>query len=81
MQDGPPASPPRRLGLPGPLSPLTRRAARRPGRWVLYHEFTLTTKQFIRTVTDVRGEWLLDQARAAAPLKRGRGESRAGNTY
>ena len=48
---------------------------------MLYHEFTLTTKQFIRTVTDVRGEWLLDQARAAAPLKRGRGESRAGNTY
>uniref|UniRef100_A0A7S0QYN8 RNA helicase n=1 Tax=Cryptomonas curvata TaxID=233186 RepID=A0A7S0QYN8_9CRYP len=30
--------------------------------WVLYHEFTLTTKQFIRTVSDVRGEWLLDQA-------------------
>ena len=48
---------------------------------MLYHEFTLTTKQFIRTVTDVRGEWLLDQARAAAPWKRERGESRAGNAY
>ena len=41
---------------------LTR--ARGWGRWVLYHEFTLTTKQFIRTVTDVRGEWLLDQVPA-----------------
>uniref|UniRef100_A0A6U2I1C1 RNA helicase n=2 Tax=Hemiselmis andersenii TaxID=464988 RepID=A0A6U2I1C1_HEMAN len=30
--------------------------------WVVYHEFTLTTKQFIRTVTDVKGEWLLDLA-------------------
>jgi len=30
--------------------------------WALYHEFTLTTKQFIRTVTEIRGEWLLDIA-------------------
>lgn len=30
--------------------------------WVVYHEFTLTSKQFIRTVTDIRGEWLLDLA-------------------
>ncbi|VDL67253.1 unnamed protein product [Nippostrongylus brasiliensis] len=27
--------------------------------WVLYNEFVLTTKNFIRTVTDVRPEWLL----------------------
>ncbi|KAK2766919.1 DEAH-box ATP-dependent RNA helicase prp43 [Arachnomyces sp. PD_36] len=28
--------------------------------WVLYNEFVLTTKQFVRTVTAVKGEWLLD---------------------
>ncbi|KAM5454772.1 DEAH-box ATP-dependent RNA helicase prp43 [Microsporum audouinii] len=27
--------------------------------WVLYNEFVLTTKSFIRTVTAVKGEWLL----------------------
>ncbi|KAK6740050.1 hypothetical protein RB195_008490 [Necator americanus] len=27
--------------------------------WALYNEFVLTTKNFIRTVTDVRPEWLL----------------------
>ncbi|KAF2761500.1 putative Pre-mRNA-splicing factor ATP-dependent RNA helicase PRP43 [Pseudovirgaria hyperparasitica] len=30
--------------------------------WVIYNEFVLTTKQFIRTVTAVKGEWLLDIA-------------------
>ncbi|KAL1914768.1 uncharacterized protein VTP21DRAFT_8026 [Calcarisporiella thermophila] len=30
--------------------------------WVIYHEFVLTTRNFIRTVTDVRGEWLIDVA-------------------
>ena len=30
--------------------------------WVAYHEFTLTSKQFIRTVTEIKGEWLLDLA-------------------
>jgi pre-mRNA-splicing factor ATP-dependent RNA helicase DHX15/PRP43 len=30
--------------------------------WVLYNEFVLTTKNYIRTVTSVRGEWLLDIA-------------------
>ena len=30
--------------------------------WVLYHEFVLTSKAFIRTCTQVRGEWLLQQA-------------------
>ncbi|EFR00310.1 pre-mRNA-splicing factor ATP-dependent RNA helicase PRP43 [Nannizzia gypsea CBS 118893] len=28
--------------------------------WVLYNEFVLTSKSFIRTVTAVKGEWLLD---------------------
>ena len=29
---------------------------------VLYHEFVLTTKNFIRTVTAVSGEWLVELA-------------------
>ena len=31
-------------------------------RRALYHEFVLTSKNYIRTVTDVRGEWLVDLA-------------------
>ena len=30
--------------------------------WVLYHEFVLTTKNYIRTCTQIRGEWLLELA-------------------
>lgn len=30
--------------------------------WVIYNEFVLTTGNFIRTVTDVRPEWLLEYA-------------------
>jgi pre-mRNA-splicing factor ATP-dependent RNA helicase DHX15/PRP43 len=30
--------------------------------WVLYHEFVLTKKNYIRTVTDVKGRWLLEIA-------------------
>lgn len=30
--------------------------------WVLYNEFVLTTKNYIRTVTGVRGEWLVSIA-------------------
>lgn len=30
--------------------------------WVIYNEFVLTTRNFIRIVTDVRGEWLIDIA-------------------
>lgn len=30
--------------------------------WILYNEFVLTTKNFIRTVTSVRGEWLVELA-------------------
>uniref|UniRef100_A0A7S3D2M8 RNA helicase n=1 Tax=Palpitomonas bilix TaxID=652834 RepID=A0A7S3D2M8_9EUKA len=30
--------------------------------WVLYHEFVLTTKNFIRTCSEIRGEWLLEMA-------------------
>ncbi len=31
-------------------------------RRVLYQEFVLTTKNYIRTVTDIKGEWLVDIA-------------------
>ncbi|KAK1398739.1 RNA helicase [Heracleum sosnowskyi] len=30
--------------------------------WVIYNEYVLTTRNFIRIVTDVRGEWLVDIA-------------------
>ena len=30
--------------------------------WVLYNEFVLTSKNYVRTVTAIRGEWLLDIA-------------------
>lgn len=30
--------------------------------WVLYHEFVLTSKNYIRTCIQVRGEWLLELA-------------------
>ncbi|KAL6078692.1 RNA helicase [Balamuthia mandrillaris] len=30
--------------------------------WCLYNEFVLTSKNYIRTVTEVRGEWLLEVA-------------------
>ncbi|CAK9202260.1 unnamed protein product [Sphagnum troendelagicum] len=30
--------------------------------WVIYNEFVLTSRNFIRIVTDVRGEWLIDIA-------------------
>ncbi|KAF1891950.1 hypothetical protein Lal_00036300 [Lupinus albus] len=30
--------------------------------WVIYNEFVLTSRNFIRTVTDIKGEWLVDIA-------------------
>ncbi|KAK4175900.1 putative Pre-mRNA-splicing factor ATP-dependent RNA helicase PRP43 [Triangularia setosa] len=33
-----------------------------PYDWVVYNEFVLTTKQYIRTVTNIRPEWLLEIA-------------------
>ena len=30
--------------------------------WALYNEFVLTSKNYIRMVTDVRGEWLVELA-------------------
>lgn len=31
-------------------------------RRALYHEFVLTSRNYIRTVTDIKGEWLIDVA-------------------
>ena len=28
--------------------------------WVVYNEFVLTSKSYLKTVTDVKGEWLFD---------------------
>ncbi|EEE58940.1 hypothetical protein OsJ_10612 [Oryza sativa Japonica Group] len=30
--------------------------------WVIYNEYVLTTRNFIRTVMDIRGDWLIDVA-------------------
>jgi pre-mRNA-splicing factor ATP-dependent RNA helicase DHX15/PRP43 len=30
--------------------------------WAIYNEFVMTTKNFLRTVTSVRGEWLIEIA-------------------
>lgn len=35
----------------------------RKPEWVLYNEFVLTSRNYIRTCTTVRGEWLLDIAK------------------
>ncbi|KAF5350916.1 hypothetical protein D9758_010496 [Tetrapyrgos nigripes] len=37
--------------------------------WVLFNEFVLTKRPYIRTVTDVRGEWLLELAPIYFDLK------------
>jgi len=34
----------------------------RKPQWVLYDEFVLTTKNFIRTCTEIEAEWLVDLA-------------------
>jgi hypothetical protein len=45
-----------------------RRLDHKP-EWSVYNEFVLTTKNFIRTVTEVRGEWLLELAPAYFDLQ------------
>lgn len=49
------------------LHPSTVLAA--DSRWVIYHEFVLTTKNYIRTVTAVKPEWLLELAPKYYDLK------------
>jgi len=31
-------------------------------QWIMYHEFVLTTQNFVRTITGVQGSWLVDIA-------------------
>jgi pre-mRNA-splicing factor ATP-dependent RNA helicase DHX16 len=33
-----------------------------PPRWLLYHELAFTTKEYMRQVTDIKGQWLLEIA-------------------
>lgn len=33
-----------------------------PKRWVIYHELVLTTKEYMRQVTELKPEWLLEIA-------------------
>jgi len=37
--------------------------------WVIYNEFVLTSRPYIRTVTEVQPEWLLDYAGTYFDLK------------
>lgn len=52
-------------GLPGPedASQDPRAAAgAEPPKWLLYHELAFTTKEYMRTVCPMKGEWLLEIA-------------------
>lgn len=49
--------------------------------WVLYNEFVLTTANFIRTVTEIRGEWLLEYAPQYFDLDTWNEEHRKGETF
>ena len=37
-------------------------AVQHPPRWIIYHELVLTTKEYARTVTEIKPEWLLEIA-------------------
>ncbi len=41
----------------------------RKPQWILYNEFVLTTKNYVRTVTEIKGEWLLEVAPAYYDLR------------
>jgi pre-mRNA-splicing factor ATP-dependent RNA helicase DHX16 len=36
--------------------------AKDPPRWVVFHELVFTTKEYMRTVTEIRPEWLVEIA-------------------
>jgi pre-mRNA-splicing factor ATP-dependent RNA helicase DHX15/PRP43 len=40
---------------------------RNPSDWVVYNEFVLTSKQYVRTVTNIRPEWLLVRHEPPSP--------------
>lgn len=31
-------------------------------RWLIYHELVLTTKEYMRTVSEIKAEWLVELA-------------------
>ena len=33
-----------------------------PPRWVVYHELAFTTKEYMRVVAPIKGEWLVEIA-------------------
>ena len=33
-----------------------------PPKWLLYHELAFTTKEYMRTCTPIKGEWLVEIA-------------------
>ena len=33
-----------------------------PPRWILYHELVLTSKEYARTVTEIKQQWLIEIA-------------------
>ncbi|ODM87754.1 Pre-mRNA-splicing factor ATP-dependent RNA helicase DHX15 [Orchesella cincta] len=45
--------------------------------WVLYNEFVLTTKNYVRTVTDIKPQWLLQIARSISRWGRSGGRDEA----
>ena len=47
-----------------------------PYEWVLYNEFVLTSKQYVRTVTNIRPEWLLVSSFPRRLIRTSRGRSR-----
>jgi pre-mRNA-splicing factor ATP-dependent RNA helicase DHX16 len=55
-------------------------------RWVVYHELVLTTKEYMRVVSEIKPEWLVDiaphyysrkeiMAQAAKKLPKGAGKA------
>ena len=46
-------------GLPASLSPSCMQT---PPRWILYHELVLTSKEYARTVTEIKQQWLTEIA-------------------
>jgi Oligonucleotide/oligosaccharide-binding (OB)-fold len=45
-----------------PSSVLAKAAAEDPPRWLTYHELAFTTKEYMRMVVPIKGEWLAEIA-------------------
>lgn len=44
------------------MSEVHRVCVQSPPRWIVYHELVLTSKEYARTVTEIRPDWLLEIA-------------------